>query len=309
MKGPLSRREFLIHAGGAAAAATVAGSLLSAATGPATTQGAKPMKAIDVVEFFIARASWIKRDQTVDRVIVGDPNKSVRRVLVTWMPSLAAVHAAIDGRYDMIVAHEPTFYDHRDYRDNPQDLSKAEIAVQKKKLIEDSGLVIVRNHDAWDLFPDVGIPFAWAKHLGFTSKPVTLAGGNYLHRYDIEPTTVGELSKRIAGRVALLGEDAVQVFGPADKVVSKIGVGTGCACNPTTFQYIGCDFSIVSDDGTAYWRELQRAQDEGHPFVRIHHGTSEEPGMVTLTDYINANIPGIEATHLPHRPFYRTIRA
>ena len=109
--------------------------------------------------------------------------------------------------------------------------------------------------------------------------------------------------------VATLGEDAVQVFGPGDMKVSKVGVGCGCATNPPTFQAMGCDVAIVTDDGTAYWRQLQQCEDEGYPFIRVHHGTSEEPGMVALTDYCNANIPGIKADYLPHRAMYRTVSA
>ncbi len=265
------------------------------------------MKAIDILEFFLFRAPWIDRANTVDRVIAGNPNKPVKRILVTWMPSFAAVKAAIDGRYDLLLTHEPTFYDHRDYRDNPADMHKVATAMAKKKLIDDSGLTIIRNHDVWDLFPGVGIPFAWAKFLGINSKPVRIFAGNYQHRYDIEPLTLDALAQRISKRTATLGEPSIQVHGRGDQLVSRIGIGTGCCARPADFREAGCDVSIVTDDGSSYWSQLQRAEDESHPFIRVHHGTSEEPGMVTLTEYVNDNIPGIRADHLPHRPIYRTL--
>lgn len=267
------------------------------------------MTATQILEFFFSKAPWINRETTVDRVIVGDGNKPVQRVLVTWMPSLAAVKAAIDGKYDLLLTHEPTFYDHRDYRDNPDDMKKVETSMKKRKLIEDAGLVIVRNHDVWDLFPDIGIPFAWAKHLGFEAKPVQIGGGRYMHRYDMEPLTLETFAKQVAARVAALGEDAVEVFGEPGTMVSKVGVGTGCATQPATFQFMGCDVSIVSDDGTSYWKQLQQAKDEGHPFIRVSHGVSEEPGMVTLADYLREQLPQLEVKHLPHVPFYRTVTA
>jgi len=70
-------------------------------------------------------------------------------------------------------------------------------------------------------------------------------------------------------------------------------------------MHIGCDCSIVCDDGTSYWRELQLAEDTEHPVIRVNHGTSEEPGMMTMARYINENLPGVEAEYLPHRPAYR----
>ena len=65
---------------------------------------------------------------------------------------------------------------------------------------------------------------------------------------------------------------------------------------------------IVSDDGTSYWREIQQADDEGHPVIRAHHGTTEEPGMVALTVYVNEHLP-VEADLLPHVPVFRTVGA
>jgi putative NIF3 family GTP cyclohydrolase 1 type 2 len=118
------------------------------------------------------------------------------------------------------------------------------------------------------------------------------------------------IAKQVAGRVAALGEDAVEIYGDANAVVSKVGVGTGCATNPSTFQAMGCDVSIVSDDGTSYWKQLQQAEDEGHPFIRVNHGVSEEPGMITLADFVRKNIPQLdEVKYLPHKPFYRTVMA
>lgn len=267
------------------------------------------MKAIDILNFFLARAPWVKPSDTVDRVIVGDGDKPVRRVLVTWIPTMASVRRAIDGGYDLLLTHEPTFYDHRDWRDNPGEMEKVEIAVKKRKLIQDAGLVVVRNHDVWDRFPGVGVPFAWGQHLGFGNKPVAFGAADYQHRYDIEPTTFDELAQRVAVAVAKLGDDCVQVVGDGNRKVSRVGVGCGCCTRPDVFQEMGCDVSIVTDDGTWFWAQLQRAQDEEHPFIRVHHGTSEEPGMITLTQYVNENIPGVTADYFPHRPMYRTIRA
>jgi len=266
------------------------------------------MKAIQILEHFLSRAPWVDRGRTVDRVIIGDAEKEVARILVTWMPSLEAVQKAVAGGYDLLMCHEPVFYDHWDYKDNPEGAASTEIGARKKEVIEGAGLVILRNHDVWDRMPEVGIPYAWADFLGFGREPVKLGGANYLHRYDVEPVSVGELARRVAARTTTIGEPFVQVVGDEHRVVSRIGIGTGCASDPAVFRSLGCDLSIVSDDGTAYWREIQQAADEGHPVIRVHHGTSEEPGMVTLTHYVNGHLP-VKATHLPHRPVFCTVHA
>ena len=47
--------------------------------------------------------------------------------------------------------------------------------------------------------------------------------------------------------------------------------------------------------------------DIGHPVIRVNHGTSEEPGMVTLTRYINEHVPGLTAEHIPHGSSFRLV--
>ena len=72
---------------------------------------------------------------------------------------------------------------------------------------------------------------------------------------------------------------------------------------------MGCDLSIVCDDGSSYWHGLQLAEDAGHPVIRVNHGTSEEPGMVTLTQYVNDTFDGVTAEHLPHGCSFRLVGA
>jgi len=261
------------------------------------------MKAFEILEHFYSLADWVDPEKTVDKIIIGDPEKEVKRILVCWMSDLRAVKAAIDGGYDMLMTHEPTFWIHaneiRTMDQEAQPSQKSEARNHKRRLIEESGLVIMRNHDVWDLIPEIGIPWAWADFLGIEGEPVAFGAARYQHRYDIEPISLDDFARRIAQRTALIGEPQVQVFGDGGRLVSKVGIGTGCACSIEIFKYMGCDVSIVCDDGSCYWHDISWAMEIGHPVIRVNHGTSEEPGMVTLTKYINENLEGVEAVHLP----------
>ncbi|MBM4038306.1 MAG: hypothetical protein FJ290_07320 [Planctomycetes bacterium] len=262
------------------------------------------MKAIEINQHFLSKASWVDPAKTVDRVIIGDPQKEVRRVLVTWIASFRAVRAAVERGVDMLMTHEPTFWVHANELEK---MEKSEIASDKRGFIERSGLVVLRNHDAWDRWPEIGIPWAWAQFLGLGNKPVATGANGYQHRYDIEPLRLDEFAARVATRTATIGECAVQVVGDGKRPVSHIGVGTGCGCDIRTFQEMGCDLSVVCDDGSCYWAGIQRAEDDGHPVIRVNHGTSEEPGMVTLARYINEDLPGVKAEHLPHGSTFRLV--
>jgi len=258
------------------------------------------MKASAVLEHFLSRAHWVNRSQTVDRIIIGDADADVDRCLVTWMASFKALRFAVERGIRLVMCHEPTFWHDGEPTDDPD-------AGEKLAYIREHGLVILRNHDGWDRWPAVGIPWAWARFLGFQGQPAAVSPSGYEHRYDIAPVPLGELARQVAACCAPLGEPFIQVVGDLSQPVSRIGIGTGGICYIPTYRQLGCDCSIVCDDSTCYWAGLQQAEDIRHPVIRVNHGTSEEPGMVTLTDYINSQVDGLRAEHLPHGSSFQLI--
>ena len=260
------------------------------------------MKPAEILEHFLSRATWVDRAKTVDRVVVGDPEQAVDRCLVTWMPSFQALRHMVSRRIQLLICHESTFWRYRDVISADDQLGQ-----DKLQFIRDHGLVILQNHDAWDGWPAIGIPWAWAQFLGLGSTPIQIGGNGYQHRYDVEPISVDDFARQVAARCNSIGEPLVQVTGDGQQKISRIGVGTGCGCDISVYLAMGCDCSIVCDDGSCYYSDIQRAADMNHPVIRVNHGTSEEPGMVTLTRYINENFDGLRAEHLPHGSTFRLV--
>ncbi|MBC8232262.1 Nif3-like dinuclear metal center hexameric protein [bacterium] len=256
----------------------------------------------DIREHFLSKSGWVNPESTVDRVIIGDADKEVDRCLVTWIPSFAALRAVVEQNVELLICHEPTFWNHRD--DRPENNPRA---VDKLNFIKEHDLVVLRNHDCWDRWPDIGIPWAWGKFLDLNGKPAVIGANGYQHRYDIEPVSLDDFARRVAQHCATIGEPMVQVTGDGAMQVSKIGIGTGCGCDINAYLEMECDCSVVCDDGSCYWAGIQMAEDLGHPVIRVNHGTSEEPGMITLTRYINENIEGLSAEHLPHGSTFRLV--
>ena len=269
------------------------------------------MKAIGLLAHFRSLASWLSDDETVDRIIIGDPEAEVSRVGVTWISDFRAVREAVARSCQLLITHEPTFWVHAHELDAvsgwSQDSDKGKAAGQKRRFIEEHGLVILRVHDAWDAMPEIGIPWAWARHLGLGDKPAAVSDRAFQQRYDIEPTRLDDLARRVAAKTAQFGEPAVQVVGPGDRLVSKVGIGTGCYCSLPLFLQLGCDVSIVCDDSNWYWQDLQFAADYGHSIIRVNHGVSEEPGIITLADYVRQTFPTLTVEQLPHGSTFRLV--
>lgn len=267
------------------------------------------MKAVDLLNDLIS-SSGRRLDDTVDKIITGDGSKDVTKVLTAWICGLSAVKAAIAGGFDAIITHEPTFYFHRHELENVSALEDGsfmkETALLKKKLLDDSGIVVIRVHDSWDIRPVYGMADAWAAKLGF-GVPVVFGSDGFQRRYDIEPTTLDDLAKRVASRTSAYGEPLVQVIGDGGRIVSRICIGPGYASTVQIGREMDCDVNIMCDDGSLFWMDIQCAVDMGYPVIRVNHGTSEEPGSKKIAEYINEHYAGITASHFPHAPYVHMV--
>jgi len=271
------------------------------------------VKARDIREFFLRDAHWVDRAKTLDRFIIGDPDKNIDSVLVTLYGDYAAVRYAVNNGFDMLITHEPVFGFNANELDEMVSLDSCSARYRnlstKKKFIEESGLVILRIHDTWDRKPEIGMLPSWLEFIGIENRPVVTGRRGILGRFDIKPVRLGDFALYIAEKTAKIGEPHVHVVGDLNNVVSKIGITIGCGGTIYHFIEMGCDVSVVTDDGTCYWSDIQFAKDFGHCVIYLNHGTTEEPGMIKMTGYLRDNYPQLKVEHFPHRCGIKIVRA
>lgn len=99
------------------------------------------MKAIEIMNDLFALAGEVELGNTCDTCKAGDPEAEVKKVAVTMFPTPAVVRGAKDWGADLLIVHEPAYYNHMD------DRSDDKIECEKRKLIEGSGLTVFRYHD------------------------------------------------------------------------------------------------------------------------------------------------------------------
>jgi len=261
-------------------------------------------KAQDLLDYMRSIGTWVDWGNTVDQIIIGSGETEVTQAAVAWIPSYDALRRAVEMGCQLFITHEPTFYSHRC---ELEEMDRWPDAAEKAKFIEDSGLTILRNHDTWDNMPGVGIPWSWAAFLEIEGEPSAVRP--YLNVYPIPGTTLEELAQRVAARTALIGEPAVQVVGDPAMRVTRLGIGTGCGCDPVQYREMGADAGIVCDDGTSYWASIQWARDHGFGIIRVNHGTSEEPGVAAMAAHFAARFPEVSFHHIPQGARYRLVTA
>ena len=270
------------------------------------------MRAVEIDQHMRAVGAWVDWSQTVDTFKSGDPNVNVRGIAVAWQsqwPTLKAAHAA---GCNLFVTHEPTFYTHRD--DDPARLADAH-AEAKRAWLAETGMVVYRCHDVWDVMPAHGIRDSWARGLGLEGPPLAEDERRWYGLFAVTRQTVQNLAQDFAARLSAIGQDQVQVVGDPTHTVNRLAIGTGAACRVPDMAQLRDedgrypDALLVTDDGMSFWRDGSWALDRGLPLLVVNHATAEEWGMRSLADYLRAQFPGVSVNHFPQGCQYRSIRA
>lgn len=310
----MNRRTFLEAAGYGSLGLALSNPLQLQAD-PRPGGGDRPLKAKDVNAYL--RSLCEVPEPSCDRVIVGDPETVVTKIGTVWMPYLKTCREVLRRGVNTLVVHEPTFYSHWDMDaqagDYGRDGSPGQAAYlrqreEKRKWIEDQGLVIVRCHDVMDKVAKFGIPFALGRVLGFTDADIVRAR-TYYNVYRTDPKPAIQIAQYIAKRLKSLNQPGVAFYGDKNYTVRSIGVGTGCICDPIAFHDMEPDLFIAIDDKVRTWIQTTYAEDTGRPLVVINHGTSEDPGMKLLGEQLRQAFSGVEVIHFEQGCSYNWITA
>ncbi len=106
-----------------------------------------------------------------------------------------ALRQAVAKGCNLFVTHEPTYYNHTD---TDPSVFAFEIAKRKRAFIEESGLTIIPCHDVWDRVPEIGIPDAWGKRLGWTK---VVRQQTFYRVYELPPTNSRGIGQTLADQL------------------------------------------------------------------------------------------------------------
>lgn len=254
-------------------------------------------------------------EPSVDRIVIGDPQTKIARVGTCWQPYFSTLREAKEQGINLMIVHEPTFYTHWDLDQEDELFSRTpspaqekyvEAVVTKKKWIEENDMVIIRSHDVPDILKGFGMPFALGHSLGYENKDI-IRSKDYYNVYQVAPDKAWNVASNIASSLMVLNQPGVAFYGDKNRMVSTVGLGTGCICDPMQYEELNPDLHIAIDDTIRTWTQTSYAEDTGNPLVVINHGTSEEMGMRLLNEHLSQNIPEIEFIHLNQGCSYRWI--
>jgi len=252
------------------------------------------MNTNDILKYFIDRSPWVDPEKTVDNIKSGDGEKTVKKVAVCWFPSLKNIEAAIELNCDLLITHEPVWWDHFDA---PGGWRGKGPGLKKTKFLEKSGMVVARLHDTWDNWPGLGIRDSFARGLGL-DKFVAEHELRYHAVYEIPEQSLYSFAKYVAEKVKPLGEDSVQVIGDPEMKIKRPSIGVGCIGPAEDMIKLGSDVLIMCFDGASYWQTRDRLAEQGVGVITLEHGTTEMWGIESLAKFLGDTWPELEVHYL-----------
>ena len=278
----------------------LAGLSLAATT---TTSQIKPPTAKEVVAAIQAHVGIPWMEKTVDTFKAGDPDTPVTGIATTMMATLDVLQRAAANHQNLIITHEPTFYQHTD--DRPEGMAEDDaVWAEKRAFIERNHLVVWRFHDHWHRMKPDGILAGMVHELGWDK--FENAENPYL--FTLPETTLEKLAHDVAKK---LDTPVMRIVGKPDMKVTKIGLSPGFAGFVRETHALEMDnVEVLLVGETREWETVEYAADavtEGKrkALIVIGHVPSEQAGMEECARWLRTFIKGVPIEFVPTKqPFW-----
>ena len=235
---------------------------------------------------------------TVDTLNGGDPATPVTGIATTFLDTIDVLREAVRRGDNLIISHEPTFYNHRDdvaqFRSDP-------VYQAKRDYIAQHHLVVYRLHDAIHSNPDNDhILSGFYAALGWQAYPHPNGPfGQYF--VTIPRTTLEQLARSLQAKLNI---QTLRLEGRPDLPVTHVAVLPGAAGLTEQVLALNSHSTEVLIAGEASeWETVEYVRDavaEGRPkaLILLGHEVSEEPGMEQATQDLRALFPGVRVDHI-----------
>src|SRR5207249_3066536 len=160
--------------------------------------------------------------ETVDTFKAGNPDEPVTGVALTMMATMDVLERAAASGKNLIITHEPTFYNHLDKLDVLKQKDKDPVLAAKLAFIAEHNLVVWRFHDHWHRRNPDGIEAGMAHALGW--EKYQDHGNQYI--FALPETSVESLAVELKKK---LGIHVLRVVGDPQMKAKKVALVPGAS--------------------------------------------------------------------------------
>jgi putative NIF3 family GTP cyclohydrolase 1 type 2 len=265
---------------------------------------AKPLTAREVIARIQEHVGIPWMQQTVDTFKAGNPETEVKGIAVTMMATLDVLQRAAAAGQNLVITHEPTFFNHQDKPDDLEQKDNDPVLAAKRAFIEEHGLVIWRFHDHWHRMKQDGIEAGMAHALGW--EKFQDSGNQYL--FAIPETDLDHLATDLKSRLNIR---IMRVVGDPKLKVKKVALVPGASgfAKETRALEIN-DVQVLITGEPREWETVEYVADavtEGKPkaLIILGHIPSEQAGMEECVRWLKTFVSEVPIEFVPARePFW-----
>ena len=261
--------------------------------------GAKtPLTAQDVADRIKAHVGipWLK--QTRDTFKAGDPRTAVTGIAVTMMATQAVLQRAVANGQNLIITHEPTFFDDPDKAETVALGEDDAVLAAKRAFIAKNHLVIWRFHDHWHRMSPDGIELGNARALGWEK----FEDPHNQYLFTLPETTVGRLAEEVKTK---FGIASLRVVGDRDMKVTRVALSPGFAGAKREIAALEMpDVQVLLAGETREWETVEYVADavtqgKHKALIVLSHVPSEQQGMSECARWLRTFVPEVPIQFVP----------
>ncbi|HXN53969.1 MAG TPA: Nif3-like dinuclear metal center hexameric protein [Candidatus Acidoferrum sp.] len=270
---------------------------------PAAAQ-AKPLTARDVIARIQSHVGIPWQQETVDTFKAGNPDAELKGIAVTMMATLDVLQRAAAAEQNLIITHEPTFYNHLDKPDDLEQKENDPVLAAKRAFIQEHGLVIWRFHDHWHRRKPDGIEAGMVHALGW--EKFQDSSNQYL--FAVPETDLENLATDLKSRLKI---HVMRVVGDPKLKVKKVALVPGASgFGKETRALEMSDIQVLITGEPREWETVEYVADavtEGKPkaLIILGHIPSEQAGMEECARWLKTFVSEVPVEFVPARePFW-----
>lgn len=255
------------------------------------------MKAKEIIALM---ESWAPGEytKTCDTIKCGDPEQEVFRVAVCCFATPYVIRAAKAWGAQLLITHEPTFYDHWDQ------IEDTAVGHAKRQLLAESGLVLYRYHDHPHAAEADMIGLGEVKALGLEGI-LEERGAAEINRYTLRtPMTPRELAAHMEQTLRIAH---VRICGAADTPITRLALAFGTPRG--VFEELSGWADVVLTGEACEWRLGEYARDAAQlgfakALLILGHCGSERDGMRYIAGVLKEAVPALDVRYFESGEVY-----
>lgn len=183
------------------------------------TERADKMKVSEVIDKILEYHPSLPEDYDgCDGYKSGDPEAECTGIASALVPTIDVIKKAAELGCNLLYVHEPSYYSTSDYPDWRAGFEN-KVYEEKRKLLEETGIVIFRDHDHTHAHRPDGIFTGVIKYLGWEDYQIKQEGMNMY--FEFPDMTVDKMNQLLMDKLSLNG---IRYIGTPESKINRVAM-------------------------------------------------------------------------------------